>query len=404
MYSLNASLFLDNYKEIIDYLKTQRIKASLNEDAFCPDINGKFASIPLSGDFIPPYLNGDYLFTSFHVKEQMQGNYKEQMKEICRFAKSLGKKIIADVSKKSLEYFGASSILDLTKEYGIDILRLDYGFSLDELVQLGQKLPICINASTLRSEELEKLIQIMNSGKLDRLTNISISNSPLSKSAASKLTLHAMHNYYPRRDTGLDDAFFKSQNSMFFKENMEIFAFIPSDIIKRSPIFEGLPTLEKHRLVPPYVAYLDLVKNFEIKHVFVGDGITSHSQLNLISLFHSQGVISIPVKLRCDKYRFILNQDFTIRYDSPRLVKRLEESRAYAQEGQPVEADNTCLRTAGSITIDNHKYLRYSGEIQIIVEDLPADERVNVIATIDEAYLGLLDIIKNSDKIRLIEL
>ena len=57
-------------------------------------------------------------------------------------------------------------------------------------------------------------------------------------------------------------------------------------------------------------------------------------------------------------------------------------------------------RKAGSITIDNGRYSRYSGEIQIVIEDLPLDERVNVIARIPAKYLALLPLIKNEQKIR----
>lgn len=41
-------------------------------------------------------------------------------------------------------------------------------------------------------------------------------------------------------------------------------------------------------------------------------------------------------------------------------------------------------RTARCITIDNELYGRYSGELQIVLEKLPEDDRVNVIGYIDE--------------------
>ena len=65
MYSLNSSLFIDNYREIISSLT------------------------PRDG---LTFLSGDYVFTSFHVKEHLQGDYKCEMKELCAFAKKSGKK------------------------------------------------------------------------------------------------------------------------------------------------------------------------------------------------------------------------------------------------------------------------------------------------------------------------
>ena len=36
------------------------------------------------------------------------------------------------------------------------------------------------------------------------------------------------------------------------------------------------------------------------------------------------------------------------------------------------------------MTIDNENYVRYSGELQVVLEDMPADERVNCIGRIQE--------------------
>ncbi|TKV17243.1 DUF871 domain-containing protein, partial [Citrobacter sp. TBCS-11] len=43
---------------------------------------------------------------------------------------------------------------------------------------------------------------------------------------------------------------------------------------------------------------------------------------------------------------------------------------------------NTSERSRGSITIDNCDYGRYMGEIQIVKNDLAADEKVNVVGKI----------------------
>ena len=48
-------------------------------------------------------------------------------------------------------------------------------------------------------------------------------------------------------------------------------------------------------------------------------------------------------------------------------------------------------RPKGSVTIDNSSYGRYQGELQIVLQDLPADPRVNVVAHIEPTELFLLD-------------
>ena len=48
-------------------------------------------------------------------------------------------------------------------------------------------------------------------------------------------------------------------------------AFIPGDGEKRGPLYEGLPTLEKHRNMRPLEAYLELVQECDVDKVLIGD-------------------------------------------------------------------------------------------------------------------------------------
>ncbi len=74
----------------------------------------------------------------------------------------------------------------------------------------------------------------------------------------------------------------------------------------------------------------------------------------------------------------------------------------YASFNREIEPENTVERTRGSITVDNIKYLRYSGELQICKKDYPICEKVNVIGHIDDEYLSLLNIVNRGSRIRLI--
>ena len=49
------------------------------------------------------------------------------------------------------------------------------------------------------------------------------------------------------------------------------------------------------------------------------------------------------------------------------------------------------IRRRGDVTIDNSNYGRYMGELQIVLHDLPADRRVNVIGRIVSEDLCLLE-------------
>ena len=79
---------------------------------------------------------------------------------------------------------------------------------------------------------------------------------------------------------------------------------------------------------------------------------------------------------------------------------RAVEGRKYAsQTNKKIMADETPTeRTYGCITIDNEKFGRYMGEVQIVEDLLPADARVNVAAKILEDENGLVSCIKQSQK------
>lgn len=51
-----------------------------------------------------------------------------------------------------------------------------------------------------------------------------------------------------------------------------------------------------------------------------------------------------------------------------------------AEFAQKIVPDHCVERNAGCITIDNERYLRYSGELQVVLQDAKQDDRVNVVA------------------------
>lgn len=147
--------------------------------------------------------------------------------------------------------------------------------------------------------------------------------------------LQACHNYYPRQNTGLSIKTFLYKSQLLKENKIEISSFIPSLINKRGPIFEGLPVLEMHRYMKPEIS---------AKHLFA------------------------------------LGSDNVIFGDS---IPSDEELKAVGKIAEDViNPHNNIARKIGYVTIDNIKYLRYCGELQICKKDLPADERVNITAEI----------------------
>ena len=75
---------------------------------------------------------------------------------------------------------------------------------------------------------------------------------------------------------------------------------------------------------------------------------------------------------------------------------RCEDSRLHPVP--VIKKNNTGKRYIGDITINNDKYQRYMGEIQILKVNLPASEKVNIIGKIIEKDIPLINLIKSSQE------
>ena len=311
------------------------------------------------------------VFTSFHIYEeyeQLQQDYKVKAAQLIETCHHKGYRVIADISPRTLEYLGVSSLTELLHHYPVDVLRPDFGFSLEAIEQMATLRPVMLNASSRQHELLPQLAHLPN--------------------------ISGLHNFYPRTDTGLDPVLFEQFNAPWRQAQRDIFAFVASHIEPRGPIHEGLPTLETHRALSPYVAAIELWLRYDITGVLLGDLALSQEDEVYLRRFLRDHIISIPATLDAT-YHGLYNQPFTVREDSPANTIRLLESRQYATAGARVEPNNTVARIAGSITIDNVNYKRYSGEIQLLRQDHEKDARVNVIGQVHPMYRSLLPWIPN---------
>lgn len=314
------------------------------------------------------------VFTSLHIAEEMDEDYVENIEEMLKFLKENSYRIIADVSKRSLKAFKVDTLLELKEKFDLDILRIDYGFSEEEILDFARVNPVGINASLITKENVSNFKD-------------------------NKKEVYAMHNFYPRPETGLDVGQFQELNDLIRKENIKTLAFIPGNEPLRGPIYEGLPTLEIHRQSAPYAAFVDMYTSYGVDYIFAGDGIINKEEEEYIDLFLKEEIFTIPLILK-DSYKLLDEMVYTIRGDSPKGILRLQESREYATFGEHIEEGDIGDRPIGTVTIDNHLYKRYSGEIQILGKDLPRDKRVNIVGYIPKRYHLLLENIENYGKIR----
>ncbi|MEH7352664.1 MupG family TIM beta-alpha barrel fold protein [Neobacillus drentensis] len=305
-------------------------------------------------------------FTSLHIPEE-SGDLASRAKKLLQTAKEVGVEVYADVSARTPAHLGLANLQAL-KSLGVIGLRLDDFFSNETILNLAKDFKLALNSSILFEDDLRALFE----GGL----------------TASQLL--AWHNFYPRRETGLAESFFHSQNELFKRYGIPVSAYISGDGEKRGPLFEGLPTLESHRMIDPFMAALELFQA-GVEDVYIGDPEVSVGLLEKLIEFDHHHRVSI----RIDGFQ---EGEFHLRPDFSRDVLRLMDTRS----ADAVVPEKTGPRPMGTITRDNDRYGRYRGEIQITLQDLPADERVNVVGKVVKADLPLLPLLQPGQIVKLL--
>jgi hypothetical protein len=293
--------------------------------------------------------------------------------------------IVADISPRAFTFLGADmNNLKTLKDMGIYGVRVDFGFSPKEISNFTHNkcnLKIEINASTVTEKFFNEL----------------------EKYGPNYDMLQACHNYYPRLNTGISMETFNKKNQMLKKRNMKIAAFIPSLVNKRAPVFEGLPTLEKHRFIDPYISAKELFA-LDTQNVIFGDSIPSDSEIERVGRI-DENILELRININdCSNIekKIILGGIHENRPDSAEDVIRSTNSRVSLNSSDIIYPHDNISRTIGSITIDNKDYLRYSGELQILKKLLPPDDRVNVVGSVSKHDLILLNYIDDETKFKFI--
>ncbi|MGE6597582.1 DUF871 domain-containing protein [Bacillus proteolyticus] len=319
------------------------------------------------------------IFTSLHIPEDDPGTYKELIQILGKQALENEMELMVDVSPKSLHHLGMmyENVEELV-EWGITGLRMDYGITPKEIAHVSHKMKVALNASTITESFWRELLT--ENIRVDRV--------------------EAWHNFYPRPETGLAKSFLQKQNKYLHECGIKTMAFIPGDGERRGPLCEGLPTLEKHRYMRPLEAYLELVQECDVDKVLIGDISGSIESVKEIAIA-SNGIIPVRYQLFINDSDTVqlLERVHTNRLDPARDVIRSVESR---EENKVVlQPMNTISRKKGSITIDNELYGRYAGEMQIVINDLLEDEKVNVVGMVMEEDVSLLPYIDAGKKFQL---
>ena len=332
------------------------------EEAATVGINALFTSLQL------PEADKDYLLQDFPVMVEIAHSY--------------GMVVEADISERTSKLFGLDmKDMAVFRRLGVDYVRLDYAFSDEEIIVASHNkdnVTIVLNAVSVTDEWLTKL----------------------EKSGINREQICFCHNYYPMRYTGLTFDEVKEINDTIHRHGFRVSGFIASQSHHRVACSIGLPTLERHREMNVFTAVQEAFL-CGMDDLFFGDDFASLEEMNILASADPD-VVTIRIQPFDDGEIADWLLDRTLNQMQFGLEMILRSN--FCTSAFPGNPDNTpsIERRRGDVTICKTPLLRYSGEIQLIRKDLPADPNIGIIGRIIDEDLPLLDTFRSNKKFRLI--
>lgn len=337
--------------------------------------------------------NFNEVFTSLHLPEVKLDTQINFLYDLANIVSKYNMTLTADIGGKSIKQIIKNENL-LNKLKLVDYFRLDYGYDHQDIKYLHDYLSnkgFIINASIYNSEESKAEVEFIREMNAEVM---------------------ACHNFYPRVESGIDEELAFIQKKIFNELNVPIYYCVPSLTNPRGPIYKGLPTIEAHRYTDTKDVLSELVNKYNADGIMFSDNFYSEEEFKKIEdiedIKYDIKDISIPkysnkhineeihVHTFNNLYDDIIYQTHTFRYDSNSKFIRSKSSRTMAEFAKSIEPSNCIERKVGYVTIDNKLYERYSGELQVVLIDSPADKKVNVVGYIEQEDIEKLKDYRNN--------
>ena len=313
-------------------------------------------------------LGADRLFLSFHIPETDPAAFDRQVAPLLAKARALGLATVGDL------------VPGKPVPENLSCLRLDDGFTPEMVAALQQDHPdrtLVLNASAVTEAQLEAL----------------------RKAGVDFRRVEALHNFYPHPHTGISVPYFLKQDALLQRYGIPVGAFVASQAGKRGPLCEGLPTLEQDRHRSVSIGARQLAA-LGAGTIYIGDdGPTKEEVQDLCRL--EAGVLELTLEVfqwrPC--HDILATHVYETRPEEAEEVIRTVNSRALWKD---VDIPEIPFRRChpGDVTLDNDRYGRYAGELEICKTELPADKRVDVLGRIPAEEQFLLQYLTGGRKFR----
>ena len=340
------------------------------------------------------------IFTCFlSIPEDKRESYLVEFKEFMTKAHELGFEVAADTNPEVFKLIGATpDNLKPFVDLGLDIIRMDGNFGTQGDIQLTRNqdnIKIEFNASMDSGVEL------------------------LIKNGGNREQIIMCHNFFPERYTGLDFDLFQEYNRYWKELNLHTAAFVSSNnenTIGPWQVFCGLPTVEIMRGLPIDLQARLMLAAGNVDDILIGNYPATDEELEALSKINFQAI-----EMRVDEVPEITENEQMImyefgphwdRYDHSSFMLRSSMPRVKFKEKASVQdfglssnqtvvdkniPHHDCDKkvfTRGDVLIVNDNLAHYRGELEIVLTEIPNDGERNLVATIKEEELQLLDFIK----------
>mgnify|MGYP001438085615 CR=1 FL=1 len=317
------------------------------------------------------------------------------------YCHKIGMEIHADINDRMLFHLGAQiDNLKPISDLHIKVLRLDGGFTDHEVAVMTH------NAYGIKIEENASMLQFPRR-RIETIVEEGCINNYC-----------ACHNFFPLNETGLSYQDALNSARLFKSYGIQVGIFIGSlySSCELNAIGRGIITIEDHRYKPSHIQAMELFAHEEYDYVIFGDTHPSLDELKKVSEVAKNDTlevikskysverveeeldhiycIELPVWLNTNidekLKKQLTSMVFVARSDQPKDLIRATQSRGISY----VEVDNPIQRFPLSITLNNCLSNRYMGELQIVLEELPSVDYVNVIGQVKPYARQLLEEIK----------
>lgn len=340
------------------------------------------------------------IFTCFlSIPEDKRESYLVEFKEFMTKAHELGFEVAADTNPEVFKLIGATpDNLKPFVDLGLDIIRMDGNFGTQGDIQLTRNqdnIRIEFNASMDSGVEL----LIKNGGNHEQII--------------------MCHNFFPERYTGLDFDLFQEYNRYWKELNLHTAAFVSSNnenTIGPWQVFCGLPTVEIMRGLPIDLQARLMLAAGNVDDILIGNYPATDEELEALSKINFQAiemrvdeVPEITANEQMIMYEFGPHWDrydhssFMLRSSMPRVKFKekasvqdfgLSSNQTVVDKNIPHHDCDKKVFTRGDVLIVNDNLAHYRGELEIVLTEIPNDGERNLVATIKEEELQLLDFIK----------